>query len=79
MLLNGIIVWRRVGDLIDNFRTSCARRANPLNFVQPHQSAPVLALSIQEPPPKRERQSRAANFRLTHYPLSSIAPQRAGG
>ena len=41
MLLNCIIVWCTVGDPIDNFRTSCARRANPLNFVQAHQSAPA--------------------------------------
>ena len=36
MLLYCIIVRRPVGDPIDNFRTSCARGANPLNFVQPH-------------------------------------------
>jgi hypothetical protein len=40
MVLNSIIVSCTVVDPIDNFRTSCARRANPLNFVQAHQSAP---------------------------------------
>ena len=68
MLLNSVIVWRPVGDPIDNFRASRARRANPLNFVQPHESAaPAFAVSIQEPPPKRERLSTASNFKLAHY------------
>jgi hypothetical protein len=38
MLLNGVIVWRPVGDPIDNFGASRARWADPLNFVQPRQS-----------------------------------------
>ncbi len=33
MLLDSIIVWRTIGDPIDNLRTSGAGRADPLNFV----------------------------------------------
>ncbi len=33
MLLDSIIVWRTIGEPIDNLRTSGAGRADPLNFV----------------------------------------------
>src|SRR5271166_5046167 len=80
MLLNGVIIWRPIGDPIDNFRASRARRADLLNFVQPHQSAALaFAASIQEPPPKRERLSTASNFRLTHYPALLISYVRRQG
>ncbi len=91
MLLDSIVVWRTIDDLIDNLGASRAGWTNPLNFVQPHQSAPALhegPVSDQPRYPsipsfadrpraykrrrrsareKRERESRAANFRPIRY------------
>jgi len=63
MLLNGVILWRPVGDPIDNFGASRARWADPLNFVASsirQSAAPAFAVTIQEPPPKGERLSTAS-------------------